>query len=487
MAAPTNVRVEAVAITATVLRWTYGDTAGVEIYRSTDGVSYSLITGGDRIGSETLSYTDTGLAVGTKYWYKLTDDSGSTFSSVVTVWTHSCAGPQNIGEKALTLPRFDGEEVEAVFGDQSSVPGFYSNRDDTTNRLNEMARRIEAAFQGQPIDPAECFACPEDGAVVIDCSSGCTNWTVIADEDINSVSITWCGDFSGVIDFVIPPGTTSAVCGFPAGFGFGGDECAQAPINGGINGRRMRTAFIGGGSAGASGSASSPGTSKGLGRGSGVGGGIGGAGCTCVPGEENALTIKSCNPNNSLDCANTKKLRLLACGGIGPYTWSKTGSINLSAIAGSSTTVTPPENTGEAVAGTAFTKAICGVSEAHASGSTHTGTPTWALFNCDDSFDSCSTVLGGTTDTPSFLSTAAPCSEHSGHPISGCVSTTVACGCNGATGAECAKAQSCGAIQDRRTAGMISDGCNPCGLNAEGATVTVTDSIGTQTTIILRS
>jgi hypothetical protein len=32
---------------------------------------------------------------------------------------------------------------------------------------------------------------------------------------------------------------------------------------------------------------------------------------------------------------------------------------------------------------------------------------------------------------------------------------------------------------------MITDGCNPCGLAANGATVTVTDAVGTQTTIIL--
>jgi hypothetical protein len=38
---------------------------------------------------------------------------------------------------------------------------------------------------------------------------------------------------------------------------------------------------------------------------------------------------------------------------------------------------------------------------------------------------------------------------------------------------------------DKRTAQMITDGCNPCGLQA-GSTVTVTDSLGTQVTIILR-
>jgi hypothetical protein len=43
-----------------------------------------------------------------------------------------------------------------------------------------------------------------------------------------------------------------------------------------------------------------------------------------------------------------------------------------------------------------------------------------------------------------------------------------------------------GGMCDTRTAGMISNGCNPCGLQA-GATVTVTDALGTQVTIVLKA
>jgi len=39
---------------------------------------------------------------------------------------------------------------------------------------------------------------------------------------------------------------------------------------------------------------------------------------------------------------------------------------------------------------------------------------------------------------------------------------------------------------DTRSAGMISNGCAPCGLQS-GSTVTVTDSLGAQATIIVRA
>src|SRR5690242_12718364 len=365
MAAPTSVRVEATSITTTTLRWTYGGSNNIGIYRSTDGASYSVIAS---VLSTVTSYDDTGLSVGTKYWYKLSEDDGSNFSSVVTVYTHSCQGPISTADDAVVLPRFDSKETQGLFGDTSQVPGFIDmNSQETIDRMNDMARRIEAAFNGQEVAPDACIACPEDGAVVIDCSSGCKDWEVVADTDINSVSINWCGNFDGSIDFIIPPNTTVGICGFPAGFGFSGDECTQAPLSGGTNGRRMRAAFSGGGSGGGTaggGPTSRPSTNKGIGNGTGSGtGGGGGSACTCVP-ANGAVTIKSCNANNSLDCSGNKSLKLIACGGRGPYTWAKTGSITLqgttddspgTTATGSRITVRPPTNSGSAVAGNAYT------------------------------------------------------------------------------------------------------------------------------------
>ena len=494
MSAPTDVRVEALSITTTMLRWTYAGSAGLEVYRSTDGSAYSVVS---VLASSATSYNDTGLGVATKYWYKLSDDAGSTFSSVVTVWTHSCGGDVSDATGLIELPSFDpGPVPEGMVAEVS---------DSAATKLNEMARRIEAAFSDQhpPLD--ECIACPDDGAVAIDCSDGCVNWTVIADADINSVSINWCNKFDGTINFVIPPDTTVGICGFPQGFGFTGDECFQAPIAGGSTGRKLGVRYQAGGAA--TGASSSLGTGKGIGPGSGKkdnrrsadlggnggsggggGGGGGGSGCTCVPTADGGLTIKSCNANNSLDCGGTKKLDLIVCGGRGPYTWSKTGSIVLNRTAGNRVTVTPPTNSGSGVSGKAYSKALFTVSCGHTSGTIHAASQYKASYNCDDSLNTCPDgAVGGTATVLAFVDSACSCATHSAHAISGAGSITeVECSNIYATGEECTAAKAIGSVTDHRTAGMISDGCVPCGLQA-GATVSVTDAAGTVYTVILRA
>lgn len=467
MAAPTSPRVEATSITTTTIRWVYGGSNQIAVYRSTDGSSYAEVTdAGTRVAVGTTSYDDTGLDVATKYWYKLSDDTGSTFSDVVTVWTHSCSGP--VGDSiGTTLPPFLGED------------------DITPERLNEMERRIEEGLRGTVLAGDECVACPSDGAVVIDCSDGCRNWTVVADEDINSVSISWCNEFDGTLNFVVPPSTTVGICGFPAGFGFSGDECHQAKISGGTNGRTMSLGYGGGGGAGggggsaAAGSAGSrPGTNKGVGTSVGAGGG-GGSGCTCVPGAAGQLTIKSCNANNSLDCASGKSNTLVACGGRGPYTWSNTGSVVLSRTAGASTKVTPPANTGSAVAGNAYRVACYICDGSSCSGGVCSGVGWTSLsIGCDDVFNSgnCSVPNTDACNAP----TASALNKCCNNNTQVCTDPGAACTdfrttCQGVT-----------TMCDLRTAGMISDGCNPCGLQ-QGSTVTVTDSLGTEVTIILRA
>ena len=218
------------------------------------------------------------------------------------------------------------------------------------------------------------------------------------------------------------------------------------------------------------------------------GGGGGGDGCTCVPTADGGLTIKACNANNSLDCGGTKKLDLIVCGGRGPYTWSKTGSIVLSRTTGNRTSVTPPTNSGSAVSGKAYSKAVFGVGCGHSVGSTHAAGSTKASYNCDDSLNTCPDgVVGNTATVLIFADSSCQCATHNGHAISGAGSIVeVACDNIYATGAECTAAQAIGSVVDHRTAGMISDGCNPCGVQA-GATVSVTDAVGTVYTIILRA
>ena len=493
MAAPTDVRVEAQSITSTILRWTYAGSAGLGVYRSTDGISYSVITS-PLLPSSDTSYTDTGLAAATKYYYKLSDDVGMTFSSVVTVTTHTCLSAAG-ALATFSLPRLGGPEDLVV------------------DPFNNLAERIESTLGGRLLTPNQCIACPSDGAIVIDCSNGCTDWVVIADEDINSISLQWCNGPPGNIEFIVPPNTSGRqICGWPAGFGFSGDECSKAPITTGASGTSISTG-IGGASGrgsssnpsskrnynlfaiGTSGSGGSSSSGSGTtGSSSSGGSGSGGSDCTCVPAAGGALTIKSCNSNNSLKCSTTKSLKLLVCGGRGPYNWSRTGSVNLkgsgaigATATGTAITVTPPTNSGSAVAGTAYKEGYFKCSACGSGACTAVSANVQVLRNCDDTSSGCSTVSPCGTEGPASAATCGCGGGSVGQP--GCGASPPTCTDCGVEVCSDYQAGNVGGsahvVCDVRTAPMVAAGCNPCGLN-EGATVSVTDAAGTVVTIILK-
>lgn len=463
MAAPTSVRVEATSQTSAVIRWAYAGSASIAVYRSTDGSSYSEVTSvGTRVAAGTTSYTDETLEPGTKYWYKLSDDVGSTFSSVVTVYSHSCLEPAG-DTNTLILPRTNGEEPTAEF--------------------DELAERIERTLNGRVLNPQQCVACPEDGAIVIDCSQGCNDWVVVADEDINSITVNWCGEGTGTVEFIIPPNTTRCIGGWPSGFGFSGDEAQQACLVSGSSGMTMSVGLGSGGRGDPSSTRSRRGYNPGIGNGGGTG-----SGCNCVPTANGGLTIKSCNPGNSLKCSTTKSLKLLVCGGKGPYSWSRTGSVGLrgstgspgSTASGTAITVTPPTNSGPAVSGTAYWV------DCYVCGTCSSGTCTSASVGVGGEYDCNDVWTSALPGDPSPCDRIATCSPAlSAGLLSGCCSgntsacVTVPC-VDVRTGCPSGVTKMC----DQRSAGMISDGCNPCGLQ-QGATVTVTDALGTQTTIVL--
>ena len=450
MAAPTDVFVEAISITSVELWWTYSGSTAIGIYGSTDGSSYSLFATATPVGA--TNYQVTGLVAATKYWFKLTDDLGSTFSSVVTTWTHECMLGQG-GQNELSLPRFDGESQQS---------------DD----LNNMAQRIEIMLGNRILSPGQCVACPVDGAVVINCGEGCDDWVLIADQNINSITINQCDQRDFNLEILFPANATTSIGGWPAGFGFGGGEGKWNKfVTGSTGGSASVSSSGGGGKASAGKSSGRNSYNKGSGPGSGGGGG-GGSACTCVP-KNGGLTIKSCNANNSLDCSSGKSLRLIACGGKEPYTWSNTGTVGLSRTSGSSVSVTPPANANPSEPGTAYVKYGGRCCDA---GGVPKACPNLNFqgfasnYGCDDVADtSCGQVTqqpgdGGECISGTFNAGAGSCAA-----ITFCFDD-----------ATCTYG-----VCDARTAAMIAAGCAPCGVAAAGATVTVTDALGTQFTIVL--
>lgn len=465
MAVPTQVRVESNSQVSATLRWLYGGANVVGIYRSTDASIYTLI-GSAVVG--TVIYTDSTLAIGTRYYYKLSDDSGANYSLVVSVISQICIPPSSNND-TLILPRFgSGSDPVPIAVDPET--------------LDVAMEEIEKVVTDQVTAPRSCDVCIENGSVVFDCSSGCSLFEVIVTEDVNSISIVNCGDQEPPVDWIVPPGSPRGICGWPVGAGFGGDECTQAPIAGG------RTASTG--------PARSPKSKPATAPFEGTGGG-GSGGCGCVPGAGNTLTIKSCNANNSLKCSTLKSLKLLACGGRGPYTWSRTGTVQLKGPAditpgttasGASIIVTPPTNTGSAVAGTAYKRPFLTALNAFpvVSVSLFAGN-----YGCNDQYLSANGLAtcnspNATCDDLTFFAGILP-PVTCGDLVCGDVNWTP---CNfTANSPACGTDQQNAALApraiDTRTGPMIAAGCAPCTIVAMAATVTVTDAVGTSVTIVL--
>src|SRR3990167_8317372 len=336
MAAPTTVRVEAIGQTQTLVRWAYSGSAAIGIYRSPDGSAYTLI---DTVSAATKLFQDTGLVSGTKYWYKLSDDIGVTFSTVKTVVTHSC-GDDTLS-KGFYLRRFkEGESKDLSFH----------------RKLDKAMRDTEDVIKRNVFHQQPCNVCISEGAIVINCADGCDCYDVEANTDINSITFLNCDGIDPCIHFKIPPETTVGICGFPQGregltTQFTGDECEKAPVTGGPTGRTVTT--------GKKPPTSKPGSGKGGGSGSGLA-------CECIPGSAGQLTVRCCTANCSMACGSTKALDILICGGTGTYNISGSAGLGFKKSNGTAVgttdaiekgqriTITPPTNSGSAVAGTAY-------------------------------------------------------------------------------------------------------------------------------------
>ena len=461
--APSSCFVESTAPTTVVVYWTdnSSDEVGFKIERSlTSGSGFSEV--GQAANGET-SFFDTGLTTATRYFYRVrafNADGSSAASNESSVVTQTCDGVSWPGND-LQLPRGGSEVI-----------------DDLATRTEQWANQVEGTITD----------CSVNGAVVIDLSLGC-NHSITMTEDINSISIINADRCNGgTIDFDVPAGSAFNISGFPldasSNFGF---ELGAGRINlnnTSLANRRFSLPFTTTRSSGA-GSGNRPRATNnakpkaakppGMGGGSGGGGGTGGG--TAALALSCELSNGTANANCSIQCTGDKILLLNATGGIKPYTWSTTAG-TISAVVGSLVRLDPPTNSGSGVLGVAFRR--CGAGGNSGCGA---GIDNFAMqdYKCNDTTNSAGT--SGAANCAVLSCTACPI-----------VCTHAVCGasCSGFAGPTYAqqvlqKIQAgAGSVVDARTAQMITDGCNPCGLSMNGAVVTVTDARGIAVTVTVK-
>src|ERR1700741_846758 len=270
-----NVRVESNAYNQETIRWLYVGASQVSIYRSDAGAGYVLVI--DDLDPTDVAYEDDTLLADTHYDYKLSDDGGSTFSSIAGV--HS---------------QLQAVDIAARNNDALVPPQFVQEEDVNAQNLQFLSQAVQTTIQNQTTNTNRCIVCPVDGALVLDCTNGCFSFIVTITGDINSITVIGCTVCPDVM-FLIPATVTAGICGWPVGSNcfFAGDECFQAPMLG------PRTAFT-------------DGTSRdglGLPR---------GEGCFCE--SVFPFNIQCCEDDNICDlaCAGKQSITLRACGGIGP-------------------------------------------------------------------------------------------------------------------------------------------------------------------------
>jgi hypothetical protein len=78
LASPSGLSAAAASNSAINVNWVNGASTNTEVYFSTDGISFSLLT---TVGSGVTTTQHTGLAATTKYWYRVRHNNGSVTSS----------------------------------------------------------------------------------------------------------------------------------------------------------------------------------------------------------------------------------------------------------------------------------------------------------------------------------------------------------------------------------------------------------------------
>lgn len=213
----TNIRVESNSYDTTTIRYSYAGAGAVSLWRSTDNSSFSSIQNIPAAYGSYPTIVDSTVASATLYYYKLSDDAGSTFTSTYTVKSQVQFQPFEKYQEYITLPVFSG------------------NADVDSATLDLMRSQLEAYINSDRSASIRrnCIVCPVNGALVLDCADGCFTFTVEAADisDINSISIN-CEVLEVVFNIPDSGGSNPIeICGWELASGYTGDECFQAPIS----------------------------------------------------------------------------------------------------------------------------------------------------------------------------------------------------------------------------------------------------------------
>lgn len=465
MSVPSALTVESTTTSTADLRWTNS---------LVDGTTYNIkrvLAGGTPItiattAANATSYTDTTPVSGVDYDYQVCAASTANCTSVVGVVIQVCGLLQN-EVAGFNLPRvgtavaIGGGATQEQQIAQEVIPLF-----------DQAMQKLETQLNEQVLNTNPCVICPENSSVVLNCRD-CQDFQVNVTENINSISMVDCTSGEGNIEFVVPPGVTRNICGFPATFGFEGGECSitapagtslSAPYSGTSRGPQSRGGFMG---------------TDLTQQGTGGGGGGGGGSCSCSS-LDGLLKMVACN-STKLCSASTKSKEYRACGGIPPYTWSTTNG-SVSPATGKSTTLSAPANSGSGTAGNAYNERLVGtVSDGLGGCNEHIQIE---VHGCNDQVTVA--CAGGGIDSPCPFDPLDECGQHI------CVGTPNTYGQTGScpsTSAPCVGTLdfTTGLTCDIRTAPMVAAGCNPCRVSMKGAVITVTDSIGTAVSTVLEN
>ena len=330
------------------------------------------------------------------------------------------------------------------------------SKDQFIQFLNDAMKRLEQTLNERVLVDAPCTACPDAaGKVVLDMSR-CSNWVIDAADDINEIDIPNTTPGQNLDVRISNRGNNPIrIRGWPTSTATQG---IPTSLNAGFS---TSPSFKAGNFPTGSGRGFPPLHQRGVpgATPTGAGGGGGGAG-------GGALALVCGGGSCDLDCTEEDpSITFEASGGGAPYTWETTaGTLTTSGLF--EATLTPPANTGSGVAGVAYDK--------HGCAATGPGT-------CRDEWG-CNDQLLGTAnpqghDCHASGNAVTPSDDAAGSGICGCTPTT--------DGAYATMFNSCEKLAeeahgfDLRTAGMITDGCNPCGLSMSGVVVTVTDRYDT--------